>query len=117
MNLDSLYAKTYHAQDYNCAHFVCDVWRALTGRDITEIMQGFLLPARTARQSLRRDLKILRLPESPCIALMTSSVADPHVGIYLNRKIIDITSVGVRMTPVDVASVLHQRIGYYQCRR
>ena len=115
--LDDLYDKTYHARDYNCAHFVCDAWMILTGRDITEIMEGFLLTARTARQSLRRDLKILRLPESPCIALMTSHVADPHVGLYLNRKIIDITTAGVRMTPVDVASVLHQRIGYYTCRR
>ena len=40
--LEALFARPYHRQNYNCAHFAVDVWRMITGEDIGP----FIVPER-----------------------------------------------------------------------
>lgn len=117
MSIDKFYRRKYNSDNYNCAHFVCEVWEHLTQNKITEQMQGFLLPVanRRAPFSLRREFTRLLTPESPCIALMLRPGYASHVGIFIDGKIFHIRKTGVEYQPVDVASFGFKTIRYYKC--
>lgn len=117
MNLDDLFFKKYDKNNYNCAHFVRDAWELETGEDISEELEGFLLPAKSryARAALRRIFKKIKKPQSPCIVLMQRPRSVPHVGIYLRGKVLHLHEKGVeRMTP-EIASRGFKKVGFYTC--
>jgi hypothetical protein len=116
MSIDEFFHKCYNRQSYNCAHFVCDVWKRVTGASIDRTLEGFLHPpsARRADPALRRAFVRLGQPVNPCIVLMQRAKSAPHVGVYLNGRVLHIHEHGVEFQPVDVASRGFDRVRFYK---
>jgi hypothetical protein len=115
MSLDNLFSKVYDEDHYNCAHFVADAWEAETGQSIRSALDGFLLPAsdRKADMSANRQLRPLKAPRSPCIVLMRSRKAPPHVGIYLRGRVGHIKKCGVAFQPLRLATLGFSTVRFY----
>lgn len=117
MNIDQFFNKKYHKDNYNCAHFVADVWQELTGKCIDEALRCFLMPVKDRQVpiDLRRSFKRLSCPQEPCIVLMRRPKDDPHVGIFFDGKVMQITESGVSFLIVPVATATFKKVDYYQC--
>lgn len=105
MSIDHFYSREYDEGSYNCAHFVAEVWEWLSGCDIREVLDGFLLPPkdRFVRGSIRRKFVRLEKPKSPCIVLMHRAGDSAHVGLFLHNKVLHIRRAGVAFQPLDIA--------------
>jgi hypothetical protein len=117
MGLDAFFMRKYDKNNYNCAHFVVEVYKHLTGRDITAEMQGFLFPIgeREASLSLRRTFKETAKPIETSIVLFQGRRVAPHVGIYLNRKVFHLTESGVYHMPVEVVKIGFKTVRFFSC--
>lgn len=116
--LEHFMFKEYHERDYNCAHFVAEVWEHITGNDITEDLQGFLLPVgeRKIYRDKLRNFKRLDRPKSPSIAVFRGGLSEPHAGIYIDGKIFHIKKAGVFYQNVGLAKAYHYKVNYYEHR-
>jgi hypothetical protein len=116
MSIDVFFKRKYNRNNYNCAHFVCEVWQHITGENIAHKLSGLLKPAdeMQAGLGLRRHFEKLKTPASPCIALMQRKGAASHVGLYKDGRILHIHEFGVEFQPVDVAARGFEKIGFYK---
>jgi len=117
MSIDCFLGRTYNKDNYNCAHFVVEVWEHLTGVNIEDKMAGFLLPVeyRFVPFSLRRLFKKLDKPTGLCIVLMQRFGKEPHVGLYYKNRVLHITKQGVQYMPLEIATLGFNKIGFYTC--
>ena len=104
--------------DYNCAHFVADVWEQETGEDIRPILTGFLTTKdkRTAKPNLIHDLKRIDGPASPCIVLFRRARATPHVGIFLRGRVLHLTDKGPIRQLLALARIGYSSVRFYAPR-
>lgn len=117
MSIDKYFERKYNRKTYNCAHLVCEVWRDVTGRDISGAMRGFL-NGRGEGRAILSDLRAfsrLEAPESPCLVLMQAHRQAPHVGIFIRGRVLHIQPRGVEFQPLDVVSIGYRKIGFYKC--
>ena len=93
--LDEFLDKQFDFNSYTCADFVVEVWRFLTGEDLTECKDEFTL--RTQRMNLLSRREKLDEPVEPCLVLISRENETPHVGVYYDAKLIHLNSlIGVR---------------------
>lgn len=116
MSIDVFYHRKYNKNTYNCAHFVCEVWKHLTGQCMSSRVPGLLTPAADRHVSfgMMRGLERLAGPRSPCIVVMTRPRFPPHVGIFLNGRVFHIQETGVEYQPIEIASIGFKTLGYYK---
>lgn len=116
MSIDEFFKRKYDRRNYNCAHFVCEVWKATTGEDLAHKLRGFLQAPEDRRAVLSdlRSFERLQAPESPCLALMQRRGSAPHVGMFLRGRVLHIHEMGVEFQPIDVASRGFEKIGFYK---
>lgn len=117
MSLDVYFNRSYNVNSYNCAHFVCEVWKGLQGEEIAEKLKGFLC-ARHDRFASVEELRCVRFlgkPVSPCLVLFQASASTTHVGIWYKGKVLDIGPRGVRYMPLEVASLGYKRVRFFKC--
>lgn len=105
--------RVFSLTQYNCWHFLRDVWLDVTGRDL-----GDRVPASVNgyRQRFEHGAAFeherIDDPVSPCIAYFPKArKATPHIGMYWRGKIIHLDRAGVmnerpeamcaRMGPVE----------------
>ena len=117
MSVDQFFNRVYDRQRYNCAHFVVDVVKELKGEDIGEAMQSFLVPPneRIARPSVRHAFARLANPENYCIVLMQRAKTSPHVGVFIDGKVLQIHERGVEYLGLDLAARGFSRVTFYKC--
>lgn len=119
MSIDKFLDKIYHEEHYNCAHFVCEVWKELKGYDISKTLAGAL--TRPSRRSLvahdLRTFELLTVPSSPCVALFQSKRKDTHVGIWFLGKILHITSNGVEWTLMETVLMNFNSVRFYNVKK
>jgi len=115
VNLNQFFTRTM-TDEYNCLDLARDVWRELTGEDIAD-----RLPKLQGRFSDRRitlggarTFQRLQTPVSPCICLMQRPGDQLHVGIYYNRRVIQLTDTGVTNFPHAVATRHHPKVRWYK---
>lgn len=103
-------------RDYNCFDFAAEVWAALTGEDIRKRVQGLAraISARKARPSDLKGFKRLEQPANPCFVLMQRRKFVPHIGIYLDGRILHLTDKGVQFMPLMVARQYYVGAKYYR---
>jgi hypothetical protein len=53
-------------------------------------------------------------PESPSLVMMRSRRATPHIGVYLNGRILHLRQRGAIFEPVIYATMGFSNIGYYR---
>jgi hypothetical protein len=117
-SIDPFFFRAYNERNYNCAHFVAEVWATLFDRDITHALHTFLTPkeARSAPGAIRHAFKHLSCPQTPCVVLMTRPHTTPHVGIYLDGKVLHITEHSVQYVPLEVAAQAFRVVKFYSCK-
>ncbi len=117
MSIDRFFNRRYNAHNYNCAHFVCEVWEGLTGVSIAHKFTGLLTPVEDMRaaMSLRSSFERLAGPENPCIVLMQRPRYPSHVGIFIRGRIFHLKETGVEFQPIEIASIGFTKTGYYKC--
>ena len=117
MSIDIFLEKQYNEDSYNCAHFVTEVWKELTGEDISSKMDGFLLPPsdRYTRLEKRKAFRRIENPLTPCIVLLQGRKQTPHVGIFFKRRVLHITKRGVQYMPLEIARVGFKSVRFYVC--
>ena len=116
MTIDQFHYKTYDDKHYNCAHFVNEVWKALTGQDISLGMQGFTVGRENRKMTLShlRIFKQISKPITPSIAFMQAP-DKTHVGIFYKGKIFHLSKGGVRLENLDTASFGFKKVRFYIC--
>lgn len=96
MNINEFFSRKYDATFYNCGHFVIEVWEFLTGEDISLCATSF----QTRNIKDYRDYHIqrqrIKKPNDPCLVVMRSVDAVPHVGIFVEGRVLHIGEDGVR---------------------
>lgn len=117
MSIDPLFSKRYDKAAYNCAHFLVDAWRHVTGEDLGDRLAGFLRPpaARVVDWGQRHGFAPLDRPRSPCIVAMHRPRTVPHVGMYYRGRVLHLHERGVEYQPLDVASRGFTKLRYYAC--
>ena len=116
MSINRFLNRVHDPANYNCAHFVVDVWQHLTGVNLRESFSGFLLPHydRYVKTNLLRGFNKLIEPVSPCIVLMRNNGMQPHVGVFYKGKILHLADGGgVEFQEPRIATMLFKRISYY----
>lgn len=115
-SVDPFLGKVHRGDSYNCLHFARDVWLAMTGEDFGLRMRALHAKA-SDRRVLAADLREfekLDEPVSPCIALMRRPRTEPHMGIYLRRRILHLNERGAFFQPPHIAALVFQTVNYYR---
>lgn len=101
---------------YNCLDFTREVWLALTGQDLTAKLTMLVgdFAGRKATPSGMRGFKKLLMPVSPCLVVMQRFKFVPHLGIFLDGRILHLPAHGAEFQPLVVARAYFQRISYYK---
>lgn len=116
LNVDSYLTWRYHRQHSNCWHLLRAAWLDLTGEDL-----GDRTPEVATQQALiaRVDSeapKFARLdrPEEPCIVLMRSPGAVPHVGVFVRRRVLQASARGASFLPLAAARQGFHSVEFYR---
>lgn len=102
-SFDDLMGKRFDLRTYNCWDLTREVWLRLTG----QVLNMLFVTARTAGEVAEAEKAQYReIPEavSPCIALFQRDRFIPHVGVYLNGRVLHIRRAGVQYSTIEVAS-------------
>ena len=113
MNLDQFHNRTYNAKHYNCMHFMADVWLHLTNIDIRNQIESIFNEHKFKNKHMR-VIQPLNEPVNPCIAVMKRPRSTPHVGIYIDGRILHLTELGVECFPVEIAMRGFSNIRYFK---
>lgn len=113
MNFDDLLTKEYDATNYNCGHFVAEVYQRLTGENISQICQSFnKRPFDEFLQLIKKRIK-LKVAKSPCVAIMKKEGLVPHAGIFLNNRILHIDADGVKFSDLSFIESFY-KVSFYR---
>lgn len=119
MSLDQFFNRRYDEANYNCAHFVAEVWEHVTGQDLRGQFDGFLLPPknRFVRPAIRRGFVKLEKPTKCCIVVFHKLTGSAHVGIYINGNVLHIQRIGVRFQPLELAILGFKTYRFYDVKK
>lgn len=108
----------YLSSEYNCAHYVADVWEHETGQDIRPVLSCFLThkSERSASLTLVHSMRRIPRPTNPCIVLFRRVKATPHVGIFLRGRVLHLTDKGPIRQLLDVARIGYTSVRFYEPR-
>lgn len=113
MSIDKFFHRRY-APNYNCASFVIEVWKHLTGDDIgDELFLNIQTIERTPLVRVRKRFKLLSKPTKLCVVMMQGIQDAAHVGIVLNDRVFHIRRTRVEYQPIDVATIGYSRVRFY----
>jgi hypothetical protein len=117
-SVDQYFGRRYKASTYNCAHFVCDVWRDIKGEEFSEALAAMLC-ARHQRRAVLSDLKRIRFldkPESPCVVLLQAKRRPTHVGVWIRGAVLHIQErQDVQFQSLDVVRIGFERVRFLTC--
>lgn len=102
------YLTRIRTKDYNCYHFVAEVWKDLTGEDAPAVFNG-----RAVSHTEFKKARPIAWAINPCFVLMHRKGYVPHVGIYYNGKILHLTETCAMYQPLINAKRYFTRIEYY----
>jgi hypothetical protein len=118
MNIDQFLDRQYDSKNYNCVHFVCEVFTKLFNEDYYKILGGFLFaPGHrcTCKIDLRPIQQVAR-PERPCLALFQVAKNNPHVGIWMDGKILHLRESGVSLMPLEIVMLSFKKVRFYNVK-
>lgn len=115
MSIDEFLDRT-PAPGYNCLDFVREVWLHLKHEDITNKLTGLVgaFKDRKMNPSGMKRFQRLYHPTNPCFVVMQRFLFVPHVGVWLDDKVLHLTGRGVQFMPLAVAKSYFQVIRFYE---
>lgn len=117
MNTDKYLNKIYNKREYNCAHFVAEVWQDLTGHDLSIELTGFMRKRtdRVVPVGFLKSFVKLKSPKTPSI-LWLHNKNESHVGIYLHGRVLHITEHGVKLELLETLAIGFKKVGFYDVK-
>lgn len=114
--MDNFLQKEYDAKNYNCWHFACDVWSSLTGQ--------LYSPSRTddyhtvsqlhdAALNMTGSFESLPTPLNPCFVLMRRLRIPPHIGIFIDGRVLHLNDRGAYFDSLDHATACFTEVTYH----
>ena len=118
MNFDKYFDLQYDESKYNCVNFVCDAYKDLFHIDIKDVFEGAFTGRgnRKLRVHSLERLRRLEGPISPSIALFQAGRKNPHVGIWINGRILHMNSSGVQWCPLENMMLQFNRVRFYDVK-
>jgi len=118
MNFDKFLDKKYNSKNYNCLHFVKDVYKELFEIDIENVFRGLFDGPGCRKPSVvgLEQLSRLERPISPCIALFQANRRSPHVGIWLGGRILHLSTNGAEWTPLESFMLDFNKVRFYNVK-
>lgn len=104
--LNKFVNRVYHHSDYNCSHFVAEVWLFLTGEELPFLNKPMTLTNRLFKKPLKKRC-------DPCIVMFRSSGCTAHAGVYTQGGVLHLTEQGVRHQTVDYIAMSYDSVRYY----
>lgn len=83
--------------NYTCWNLACEVWRHLTGQDISGALQSISLREAGALKRFTR----LPQPASPCICLFQGAGHRTHCGVFVDGRVLHLAREGVHHMPIS----------------
>lgn len=117
MNIDWAFEKVYDDANYNCAHFVIEIWKRCLGFEVNALAS--FLTGRSSRvidSSARKAFTRLTEPRQWCLVLFHTSRTAPHVGIWLNGRVIHNSKSGVHWVDLEAAMLGFNKVSYYEIK-
>lgn len=115
-HLDKYLSKTFNHRNYNCYHFVREVWLELTGIDL-----GDQAPETVSAQSytekalqVANTLERLQSPSDPCIVLLQRARIEPHIGVYVDGKVLHLTRTGAYFMTLNQVTPGYPTVSFYK---
>lgn len=106
-SVDEYLGRRYVVNEYNCFHFVAEVWQDLCGQDVIKLFGDAVIEGAKSSKLSRRLVKgfsYLDKPEDPCFVMFRNRGQSPHIGIYLRGRVLHIRyNMGVRHEPLHMA--------------
>lgn len=115
-SVERFITKEYHGRNYNCWHFACDVWSALSGQVYAaDPVDVELNPSALHEQALQMTGQFTTLdkPRSPCFVLMRRQRLNPHVGVYINGKVLSLNERGASYVDLDHATACYPTVTFH----
>lgn len=106
MNTDTYLMKRFNKDTYNCWHFVHEVWRDLTGTDLST--------PNPSVESIAPHMQQIDIPESPCIVLMLRARCTPHVGVYYKGRVLHMNARGAEYGALDSVTASFPTVRFYK---
>lgn len=104
----------YDDAHYNCLHFFCEIYQALTDIDLSSDVKE-LCTTRNQRQICPEKLSRfvpIEAPKSPCIAVLRSAT-NVHCGIYADGSITHLERSGLVSQAPHIAQHRYKSVKYY----
>ena len=119
MNIDRYLDRQYHKSKYNCAHFVCDVWKDITGQDISISLQAVLTGpgARKLHTQALKAFEAVAVPLPLALVLFQAGRNAPHVGIWLDGRVLHITDKGVSCVRLESLEGSFNKMRFYNVKK
>lgn len=115
-SVDKYLNKSFSYKNYNCYHFVRDIWLELTGVDL-----GDQVPKDPGTEAYNQKalqvantLTELPSPQDPSIVLFRRARLEPHIGVYLNGKVLHLTRHGAYYMALGQVSAGYPKVTYYK---
>jgi hypothetical protein len=100
---------------YTCWDFVREVWQKMTATDIGDrtppVFQEMILNA--AVELAMPDFEELPAPSDPCIVLFERDRMEPHIGVYLKRRVLHLRRTGAAFEELRFARMGFTRARYF----
>lgn len=114
-SLDIYLDRRYNSKSYTCYHFTSDVWKDLTGIDLSDVIHRLFTNGKLDRAHVKRFVELDK-PVSPCIVVMQRGRTVPHIGVYVDGSILHIHGTGVEFqNPVTATRGFHS-VRYVTCK-
>lgn len=114
--VENFLLKEYDKRNYNCWHFACDVWSALTGQVLSPAKVDSCIPTTQLHEralSIAGNFVTLQQPQSPCFVLMLRKRLEPHVGVYIRGNILHLNERGAFYAPADSVTAIYPTVTYH----
>lgn len=110
-------SKTYDSRAYNCWDFALEVWADLKGAGLPHQATDAKAPASQLHElatiTAHKDFVSLTKPVSPCFVLMQRKRLAPHIGVYLNGKVLHMNSGGAVYADLDHVTATYPTVTFY----
>ena len=118
MNYNDYFDKTYDEREYNCVHFVCDLWEASgKGPGLRVALNGLMRPPvdRVFALSDLRRLNVHANPQEGLVAYMRRK-GQVHVGVWTEGKILHLSRDGVKLEPLETIKMSFTSVRFLSCK-
>lgn len=108
--------RTFNDRKYNCYDFVREVWKDITGIDLgAQTPDVKSVTTYTDRSFLvASSLQELLSVQDPCIVLLLRKRMIPHIGIYVQGKVLHLSKNGPHYVPLSSAAASFTTVKFYK---